>query len=239
MMRILAAIAAFGLLAIVPAGAQESATPLKTDKDKQSYGVGVQLGSILKAQGVDVDSAVVLKGLNDALAGGKLMMTDDELRATMTALQQQVNQREEQQKAAAAVNNKKEGETFLAENKKKDGVVTLPSGLQYKIIKTAAGKKPTEDDTVLCQYRGTLLNGTEFDSSYTTGMPATFLVKGLIPGFKEALEQMPVGSTWQFFIPAELAYGETGAGDVVGPNATLVFQVELIGIQSPAPKAQQ
>jgi FKBP-type peptidyl-prolyl cis-trans isomerase FklB len=136
------------------------------------------------------------------------------------------------------VNNKKEGDAFLAENKKKDGVVTLPSGLQYKIIKAAVGQKPTDDDTVLCQYRGTLLNGNEFDSSYTTGMPATFLVKGLIPGFKEALEQMNVGSTWQFFIPSELAYGETGAGDLVGPNATLIFQVELIGIQPPA-KPQQ
>jgi len=238
MMRKFVALLGLGLLAILQAGAQEATTPLKTDKDKQSYGIGVQLGTILKAQGVDVDSAVVLQGLKDALAGGKLLMTDDELRATMTALQQQVTQREEAEKAAAAVNNKKEGDAFLADNKKKDGVVTLASGLQYKIIKAAVGQKPTDDDTVLCQYRGTLLNGTEFDSSYSTGMPATFLVKGLIPGFKEALEQMTVGSTWQFFIPSELAYGETGAGDAVGPNATLIFQVELIGIQPPA-KPQQ
>jgi FKBP-type peptidyl-prolyl cis-trans isomerase len=240
MIRKCLAVVGLGLLAMLQAGAQAPATsPLKTDKDKQSYGVGVQLGSILKAQGVDVDAAMVLQGMKDALAGGKLLMTDDELRATMTALQEQVNQREEAQKAAAAITNKQQGEAFLAANKSKEGVVTLPSGLQYKIIKAADGKKPTEDDTVLCQYRGTLLDGTEFDSSYKTGMPATFLVKGLIPGFKEALEQMNVGATWQFFIPAELAYGETGAGDVVGPNATLIFQVELIGVQPPQPKVQQ
>jgi FKBP-type peptidyl-prolyl cis-trans isomerase len=241
MIRKCLAVVGLGLLATLQAGAQAPATasPLKTDKDKQSYGVGVQLGSILKAQGVNVDAALVLQGMKDALAGGKLLMTDDELRATMTALQEQVNQREEAQKAAAAITNKQQGDAFLAANKSKEGVVTLPSGLQYKIIKAADGKKPTEDDTVLCQYRGTLLDGTEFDSSYKTGMPATFLVKGLIPGFKEALEQMNVGATWQFFIPAELAYGETGAGDVVGPNATLIFQVELIGVQPPQPKVQQ
>ena len=230
MMRILAAIAALGLLAIVPAGAQESATPLKTDKDKQSYGVGVQLGSILKAQGVDVDSALVLKGLNDALAGGKLMMTDDELRATMTALQQQVNQREEEQKAAAAVNNKKEGETFLAGNKTKEGVVTLPSGLQYKVLTAGTGPKPTATDTVLCNYKGTLVDGTEFDSSYKRGEPATFGVGQVIHGWTEALQLMPVGSKWQLFVPSDLAYGTRGRPGIE-PNAMLIFEVELLSIQ--------
>ena len=223
------AVLGLALLAL-QANAQEPSA-LKTDKDKQSYGVGVQFGMILKGQGIDVNSDLLIKGMKDALAGGKLLMTDDELRTTLTALQQQVTQKQEQAKAAAADNNKKAGETFLAENKKKEGVVTLPSGLQYKIVKAAQGKKPAEDDTIICQYRGTLLDGTEFDSSYASGGPATFLVKGLIPGFKEALEQMPIGSTWQFFIPSELAYGENGAGDAVGPNATLIFQVELIGIQ--------
>jgi FKBP-type peptidyl-prolyl cis-trans isomerase len=223
--------AVLGLALLALQANAQSPSALTTDKDKQSYGVGVQFGMILKSQGIDVNSDLLIQGMKDALAGGKLLMTDDELRTTLTALQQQVTQKQEQAKLAAADTNKKAGEAFLAENKKKDGVVTLPSGLQYKIIKAAEGKKPTEDDTIVCQYRGTLLDGTEFDSSYASGGPATFLVKGLIPGFKEALEQMPIGSTWQFFIPSELAYGENGAGDAVGPNATLIFQVELISIQ--------
>jgi FKBP-type peptidyl-prolyl cis-trans isomerase len=229
------ALLGLALLAL-QANAQEPAA-LKTQKEKQSYGVGVQFGIILKTQGIDVDSDLLIKGMKDALAGSKLLMTDDELRTTLNALQQEVTQKQEQAKAAEADTNKKAGETFLAENKKKDGVVTLPSGLQYKVIKAATGKKPTEDDTIICQYRGTLLNGTEFDSSYTSGSPATFLVKGLIPGFREALEQMPVGATWQFFIPADLAYGENGAGDAVGPNATLIFQVELLSIQDKPAKS--
>jgi FKBP-type peptidyl-prolyl cis-trans isomerase len=224
-------LAVFGLVLLALQASAQDPSTLKTDKDKQSYGVGVQFGMILKSQGIDVNSDLLIQGMKDALAGGKLLMTDDELRTTLTALQQEVGQKQEQAKLAAADTNKKAGEAFLAENKKKDGVVTLPSGLQYKIIKAAAGKKPTEDDTIVCQYRGTLLDGTEFDSSYASGSPATFLVKGLIPGFKEALEQMPIGSTWQFFIPSDLAYGENGAGDAVGPNATLIFQVELISIQ--------
>lgn len=224
-------LAVLGLALLALQASAQAPSPLKTDKDKQSYGVGVQFGMILKSQGIDVNSDLLIQGMKDALAGGKLLMTDDELRTTLTALQQEVSQKQEQAKLAAADSNKKAGEAFLADNKKKDGVVTLPSGLQYKIIKAAEGKKPTEDDTIVCQYRGTLLDGTEFDSSYASGGPATFLVKGLIPGFKEALEQMPIGSTWQFFIPSDLAYGANGAGDAVGPNATLIFQVELISIQ--------
>jgi FKBP-type peptidyl-prolyl cis-trans isomerase FklB len=133
--------------------------------------------------------------------------------------------------AAAGEENKKAGEAFLAQNKGKQGVVTLPSGLQYKILKAGNGKKPTENDTVECNYRGTLINGTEFDSSYRRGQPATFGVGQVIPGWREALQLMPVGSKWELYVPPDLAYGERGAGRDIGPNSTLVFEVELLGIQ--------
>jgi FKBP-type peptidyl-prolyl cis-trans isomerase FklB len=132
---------------------------------------------------------------------------------------------------AAADDNKKKGDAFLAENGKKDGVVTLPSGLQYKVITAGQGKKPVETDTVMCNYKGTFLDGTEFDSSTQAGKPVPFEIKGVIPGFKEALQLMPVGSKWQIFVPANLAYGERGAGNVIGPNATLIFEIELVDIQ--------
>ena len=128
--------------------------------------------------------------------------------------------------------NKKEGEEFLAANKSKEGVVTLPSGLQYKVLKEGTGPKPSATDSVACNYRGTLINGTEFDSSYKRGQPATFAVNGVIKGWTEALQLMPVGSKWQLFIPADLAYGERGAGADIGPNSTLIFEVELLSIQA-------
>ncbi len=138
-------------------------------------------------------------------------------------------QQEKMQEAGAA--NKTEGEAFLAANKSKDGVVTLPSGLQYKILTAGTGPKPTASDSVVCNYRGTLINGTEFDSSYKRGQPATFGVGQVIKGWTEALQLMPVGSKWQLFIPSSLAYGERGAGAEIGPNATLIFEVELLSIQ--------
>jgi FKBP-type peptidyl-prolyl cis-trans isomerase len=218
-----------GLLTI-PAGAQDS-TPPATQKDKVSYGIGVQVAKTLKNQGIDVNPDLVVKGLRDALTGQKLLMSDDELNNTMTALQQEMTQKQAQARTKEAADNQKAGDAFLADNGKKDGVVTLPSGLQYKIVKTADGKKPTDADTVTCNYRGTLIDGREFDKS-EAGQPATFQVGMVIPGFKEALKLMPVGSTWQFFIPPSLAYGERGAGNVIGPNTTLVFEVELLSIKS-------
>jgi FKBP-type peptidyl-prolyl cis-trans isomerase len=228
-----------GLLAI-PAGAQDSkdstapATQAPaTQKDKVSYGIGVGVARTLKGQGIDVNTDVLIKGLRDALAGQKLAMSDDELNNTMAALQQEVNQKQMQAKAKEAEDNQKAGETFLTDNGKKDGVVTLPSGLQYKIVKTAEGQKPTDADTVTCNYRGTLIDGTEFDKS-EAGKPATFQVGMVIPGFKEALKLMQVGAKWQFFIPPNLAYGERGAGNVIGPNTTLIFEVELLSIKDKA-----
>lgn len=217
-----------GLLAI-PAGAQDSTAPT-SQKDKVSYGIGVGVARTLKSQGIDVNTDVLIKGLRDALAGQKLAMSDDDLNNTMSALQQEVNERQTQARAKEADDNKKAGDAFLADNGKKDGVVTLPSGLQYKIVKAANGQKPTDADTVTCNYRGTLIDGTEFDKS-EAGKPATFQVGMVIAGFKEALKLMPVGSTWQFFIPANLAYGDRGAGNVIGPNTTLIFEVELLSIK--------
>jgi FKBP-type peptidyl-prolyl cis-trans isomerase len=222
---------AIGLLAI-QASAQETAT-LTTQKDKVSYGIGVQVAASLKGQGIDVDPNLLVKGLRDALAGQKLLMSDEELSATMAAFQQEMVQKQTQARAQAAEENKKNGDTFLAGNGKKDGVVTLQSGLQYKILVAGQGKKPTEADSVSCNYRGTLIDGTEFDKS-EAGKPASFEVKAVIPGFKEGLQLMTVGSKWQFFIPPDLAYGDRGAGNVIGPNTTLVFEVELVSIKDKA-----
>jgi len=220
-----------GLLAI-PARAQDSTAPT-TQKDKVSYGIGVGVAKTLKAQGIDVNLDLVVKGLRDALSAQKLLMSDEEINSIMSALQQEVNQKQMQERAKLADDNKKAGDAFLVDNGKRDGVVTLPSGLQYKVVKAADGKKPTDADTVSCNYKGTLIDGTEFDKSQA-GQPATFQVGGVISGFREGLKLMPVGSTWQFFIPANLAYGERGAGNVIGPNTTLVFEVELVSIKDKA-----
>ena len=204
---------------------------LETPKDKVSYGIGVTVAKNLKQQGVEVEVDPLIKGLRDELSGKKLLMNEDELRATMSAFQAELRQNKAQAKTMAAQDNQKEGEAFLAANKTKEGVVTLPSGLQYKIIKAGEGRKPTETDTVEVHYRGTLIKGTEFDSSYRRGQPATFKVAGINPGWGEALKLMPVGSKWQLFIPPELAYGERGAGPDIGANATLIFEVELLAIK--------
>lgn len=209
----------------------QDASPLKTPKDKTSYALGVAVGKSFQAQGVDADPNLIAQGLKDALAGGKLLITDDEFRSLMTAFQESMNEKQTAAKAALADSNKKAGETFLADNGKKDGVVTLPSGLQYKILTAGTGSKPTDTDTVTCQYRGTLIDGTEFDSTYKNGQPAILEVGRVIPGFKEALKLMPVGSKFQFFIPADQAYGDRGAGNVIGPNSALIFEIELISIQ--------
>ena len=170
----------------------------------------------------------------NALAGGKLLLTDDEIKATLTKLQTELRARQEVSMQKAGDINKKAGDDFLAQNKTKEGVVALPDGLQYKILKQGNGPKPAATDSVVCNYRGTLLDGTEFDSSYKRGQPATFPVNGVIKGWTEAVQLMPVGSKWQLFIPADLAYGNRGAGADIGPNATLIFEVELLSIQNKA-----
>ena len=209
---------------------------LKTQKEKASYAIGLNIGKSMHKDSVDVDPAILLRGMKDGLAGTKPLMTDDEAKAAMVALQADLRKKQEEKMLVQGEANKKEGETFLAENKTKDGVVALPSGLQYKILKEGAGPKPAATDTVVCNYKGTLLDNTEFDSSYKRGQPATFPVSGVIKGWTEALQLMPVGSKWQLFIPSDLAYGARGGpGGGIGPNATLVFEVELMSIQ---PKAE-
>jgi FKBP-type peptidyl-prolyl cis-trans isomerase FklB len=206
---------------------------LKTEKDKTSYAIGMNIGKSVSKNSMDVDPAIVARGIKDALAGGKTLLTDDEAKAVMTTFQTEMRKKVEDKMQETAAANKKEGDAFLAANKGKAGVITLPSGLQYKIITEASGPKPTAQDTVECNYKGTLLDGTEFDSTAKHGgKPATFPVGGVIKGWTEALQLMPVGSKWQLFIPGDLAYGQRGAGGVIGPNATLVFEVELVSIQA-------
>jgi FKBP-type peptidyl-prolyl cis-trans isomerase len=213
---------------------------LKTQKEKASYAIGMNIGKNLKRDSVEIDSAVLYRALKDAIAGNKLLLTDEEAKTALMTLQTEVRAKEEAKTKAAAVENKKSGEAFLTANKTKEGVVTLQSGLQYKILKAGTGPKPTAEDTVLCHYRGTLVDNTEFDSSYKRGEPLKIPVGGVIKGWTEAIQLMPVGSKWQLFIPSDLAYGERGApGSPIGPNSTLVFEVELISIEPKAAAKEQ
>jgi FKBP-type peptidyl-prolyl cis-trans isomerase FklB len=210
-----------------------AAPALTTRKQKFSYALGMNIGTGYKQgldkQGVEFDPALVAAGVKDALLGGKTRLTQEQAQAVLTEVKTEVGKRMQEQAQAAGSKNKAEGEAFLTANKTKEGVVTLPSGLQYKILTEGKGPKPTASDSVVCNYRGTLVNGTEFDSSYKRGQPATFGVSQVIKGWTEALQLMPVGSKWQLFIPANLAYGERGPGEI-GPDSTLIFEVELMSI---------
>ena len=210
----------------------QDAPELKTDKDKFSYALGMNLGENLRKQGLDVDPAVFVKAFAESLKGDKTSMTDQQMGSVLMAEAQEIRKKQEEKGIAA----QKDGEAFLTANKAKQGVITLPSGLQYKILKEGTGEKPTLDDTVSCNYTGTLINGTEFDSSDKHGGPVSFPVKGVIAGWVEALQRMPVGSKWQLFVPSNLAYGPQGPGEI-GPNATLIFEVELVSIKKAAPVA--
>lgn len=211
-------------------------TALTTDKQKASYAIGMNWGTGLHRQKIDVDSAALIQGMKDALAGGKTLMTEEEARAALMKLQTEMQAQQQAKAKEEEVANKKQGEEFLAANKSKPGVVTLPSGLQYKILTPGTGPKPTASDSVVCNYRGTLIDGTEFDSSFKRNEPATFPVSGVIKGWTEALQLMGVGSKWQLFVPADLAYGARGTpGGPIGPNSTLIFEVELLSIKDKAP----
>jgi FKBP-type peptidyl-prolyl cis-trans isomerase FklB len=216
-----------------PQAAAKARTPfaLKTQKDKTSYAMGMNIGTGLRKQSVDIDPAIVGRGLRDAFTNAKMLLTEEEERALLTQLQAEVRKKQQELAQLASEANKKQGLAFLEANKAKEGVVTLPSGLQYKVIQEGTGPKPTATDLVVCNYRGTLLDNTEFDSSYKRGQPATFPVTGVIKGWTEALQLMPVGSKWQLFVPPELGYGERANGQI-GPNSTLVFEVELVSIQA-------
>ncbi len=239
---LLLAVSCFLFTSCATAGAKTSTAgntiELKSQKDKNSYAIGSDMGNSLKKNEIDADPQVLSQGIKDAMSGGKQLMSEQEVRETLTGLQKDLQAKQQERIKVAAEKNKKEGEAFLAENKKKDGVVTLASGLQYKILKPGTGKSPKATDTVTVNYRGTLLDGTEFDSSYKRGQPATFPVKGVIAGWTEALQLMKEGATWQLFIPSNLAYGERGAGGVIGPNATLIFEVELLSVNPGGAEAQ-
>jgi FKBP-type peptidyl-prolyl cis-trans isomerase FklB len=208
---------------------------LETPKAKTSYAYGLNMGEGMRKNSIDLDPAIIYRGIKDGLAGGKTLLTDEEAKAAITAFQADLRQKQQAKMQALAESNKKEGEEFLAANKAKEGVVTLPDGLQYKILQQGDGPKPAATDQVICNYKGTLLDNTEFDSSYKRGQPATFPVNGVIRGWSEALQLMPVGSKWQLFIPPDLGYGARGAGGTIGPNATLVFEVELLSIKPKTP----
>ena len=223
--------------------ATAATAPLTTQRQKNSYALGMSIGLGFKKQGLDksIDSAIVARAMREALAGTKTAMTEDEMKTALQQLRTEFQTAQEAKAKEAGTANRKEGETFLAENKSKDGVKVLPDGLQYKVLTEGNGPKPAATDTVTVNYRGTLINGKEFDSSYKRGQPASFPVNGVIKGWTEALQLMPVGSKYQLFIPADLAYGDRGAGADIGPGDTLIFEVELlsIGEQKKDPGAQK
>ncbi len=216
-------------------GAKTAAAPvvLKTDREKQSYAMGMNLGTGLHRNGITLDPALVARGLKDAQSGAKTAMTEDEARAALGQLQNSVRGKLEEKAKQEGAANRKTGDAFLAANKTKEGVVTLPDGLQYKILTAGNGPKPTASDTVTCNYRGTLINGTEFDSSYKRGQPASFPLGNVIKGWTEALQMMPVGSKWQLFIPPDMAYGDHPPSREIAPGSTLIFEVELLSIGEP------
>ena len=214
-----------------PSTPTQNPSPFKTDKDKTSYALGMQIGTGLRKQGIDIDPATVAKGFADAYGGNKTLMSEEEMRATLRTAQEQFQQQQAAIRAQKAEEARKAGEAFLEANKTKAGVVTLPDGLQYKVLTEGSGKKPDADDTVVCNYRGTLIDGTEFDNSAKRNGPATFAVKGVIQGWQQALQLMPVGSKWEIYVPPQLAYGENGAGQAIPPNSTLIFDVELVSIK--------
>lgn len=225
------AMAMCAAVALSGAAFAADAPELKTDKEKLSYSIGMDIGGNLKRQSVEVDPDMLAKGLKDSYVGGKTILTEDEARKTIEEFQKTLMAKQAETMQKLSEKNKADGEKFLAENGKKEGVKTLPSGLQYKEITPGTGKSPKATDTVTTHYKGTLIDGTEFDSSYKRGQPATFQVSGVIPGWTEALQLMKEGAKWRLFVPSVLAYGERGAGREIGPNATLIFDVELISVK--------
>lgn len=200
---------------------------LTTQQQKLGYTIGLQIGQSLKRDGLNLDADALAQGVKDVYAGRSSRLSVEERQTVL----QSVREEQAKKQAAAAQSALESGKQFLAANAKKEGVVQTASGLQYKVIKAGSGKQPTPDNTVVAHYRGTLIDGTEFDSSFNRGEPATFPVGGVIPGWQEALQLMKEGARWQVFIPSDLAYGERGAGDAIGPNETLIFEIELISVK--------
>lgn len=228
-------------MALTSTGFAQGTTELKTEKDKVSYSIGLDIGNTFKKQKMDIDLDKLMTGLKDAVDDKKPLLTDDQVKETMTAYSKSMMEKQAAEAKEAGAKNAAAGEKFLNENKTKEGVKTTASGLQYKVVKEGKGESPKETDTVEVNYKGTLINGTEFDSSYKRNEPATFPVNRVIKGWTEGLQLMKPGASYQFFIPSALAYGERGAGQDIGPNETLIFEVELVSVKSadatPAPAA--
>ncbi len=221
------------LLATVPLAS--FAAKLETEKQKMSYIIGYNVGTNLRHDGMDVDPEILLEALQEALKGDKPQLSREEMQATVKAVQQRMMA----ERKALAEKNEKAGQEFLAANKEKEGVTELPSGLQYKVIRAGTGKQPKANDTVTVNYRGTLINGQQFDSSYDRGEPSTLPVNGVIRGWQEALQLMKEGAKWQIYIPSKLAYGGRSAGNGIGPNETLIFDLELLKVNSKEDAPQQ
>ena len=222
--------AAIGLAMSTAIVAMDSSS-LKTDMDKLSYSIGSDLGKNFKRQNIDINPQVMAKGIQDGISGGPLLLTEQQMKDVLSKFQKDLMAKRTADFNQKAVENKTKGEKFLSENKAKEGVVTLPSGLQYKIIKSGTGEKPTKTDTVTVEYTGRLINGEIFDSTEKAGKPATFTLSQVIPGWIEALQLMPVGSTWEVFVPSNLAYGPRSVGGPIGPNETLIFNIHLISVK--------
>ena len=223
------AVAAF--LGTAAGGFAADPPAFKSEREKTSYALGVEMGNNLKRQGIDIDSALLAQGIKDALAGGTMLLDEAAVRETVMAFQKSLMAKQQEAQKAVSAKAKAEGDAFLAANGKKEGVVTLPSGLQYKVITAGSGAMPKASDTVSVHYRGRLIDGTEFDSSYSRNEPASFPVGRVIPGWTEALQLMKVGSKWELYIPAGLGYGDRGASAQIPPGATLIFEVELLEIK--------
>ncbi len=211
--------------------ADATAPALATTEDKVSYSIGSDLGKNLKRQGIGINPSVFARGMEDGMKGGTLLMTDEEMKKVLSDFEKEMMNKRASEMNKQAEDNKTKGEAFLKENKSKPGVVSLPSGLQYKIVKTGTGVKPTKEDTVTVEYTGRLLNGDVFDSTEKAGKPVSFKLTQVIPGWTEALQLMPAGSTWEVYIPSKLAYGARSVGGAIGPNETLVFNVHLIDVK--------
>jgi FKBP-type peptidyl-prolyl cis-trans isomerase FklB len=231
MKLVAASVMALGMTA---AFAATDAASLTTDKEKLSYSIGADLGKNFKSQGIDINPEALAKGMQDGMSGTQLILTEQQMKDVLNKFQKELMAKRSAELNKKSDENKVKGEAFLAQNKAKTGITVLPSGLQYKIIEAGKGAKPGKTDTVTVEYTGHLIDGTVFDSTEKTGKPATFQVSQVIPGWTEALQLMPAGSTWEIYVPSTLAYGPRSVGGPIGPNETLVFKIHLISVKKAA-----
>ncbi len=224
-------VAAAMSLAMITAHAATDKPALTSDLDKLSYSIGSDLGKNFKRQSIDVNPTIMAQGIQDGMSGGTLLLTDKQMKDVLSKFQKDLMAKRTAEFNKKSEENKTKGEAFLSENKGKQGVVTLPDGLQYKIITAGTGEKPSKEDTVTVEYTGRLINGEVFDSTDKSGKPATFKLSQVIPGWTEALQLMPAGSTWEVYVPANLAYGTRSVGGPIGPNEALTFSIHLISVK--------